>query len=183
MSYLKNVWADRDVQYPNRYKDQNNNVLTLTRDEGTVNEAGTLFNAAKMNNIEDGIEALDTKLDEIVESGSNSNGSWTKWADGTMECDMQIPITADISLAWGTGLFYGYAYKNGTTLQFNFPQVFVEKPTLVITCYFNESALFATVIGFGYLTASYVENISLMRGTSNSDYSGKLHIIAKGKWK
>ena len=37
MAYLKNTWVDRDVQYPNRYKDQNNNVLTL-QEIGYINE-------------------------------------------------------------------------------------------------------------------------------------------------
>jgi hypothetical protein len=62
MAYTKTVWTDRDVEYPNRYKDQNDNQLILTRDEGTVTEAGTLLNSTVMNNIEDGIEALDTRF-------------------------------------------------------------------------------------------------------------------------
>ena len=81
MSYSKNVWTDRDVQFPHRYKDQNNNQLTLTRDEGTINAAGTLINAAKMNNIELGIETLDTSvsdLDTVINSGwIPANEIWT----------------------------------------------------------------------------------------------------------
>lgn len=57
-SYEKNIWEDRIVQYPNRYKDQNDNLLTLTQEPGEVAQVGTLVEAEKMNNIEDGIEFL-----------------------------------------------------------------------------------------------------------------------------
>ena len=82
MAYTKTVWTDRDVEHPNRYKDQNNNQLILTRDEGTVTEAGTFLNSTVMNNIEDGIEALDTavstlELDKISNDGwSSANETW-----------------------------------------------------------------------------------------------------------
>lgn len=56
--YKKTNWLDRIVQFPNRYKDQNNNVLTLTQDPGEVAQDGTMVEAEIMNNIEDGIEYL-----------------------------------------------------------------------------------------------------------------------------
>lgn len=61
MAYTKNVWADRDVQHPNRYTLTNVSGTTydIARADGTVNVAGTLLNASKMNNIENGIETLD----------------------------------------------------------------------------------------------------------------------------
>lgn len=56
--YNPTNWEDRIVQFPNRYKDQNDNVLTLTQDPGEVAQDGTLVEAEKMNNIEDGISHL-----------------------------------------------------------------------------------------------------------------------------
>lgn len=56
--YEKTNWKDRIVQFPNRYKDQNNNVLTLTQDPGEVAQDGTMVEAEVMNNIEDGIGHL-----------------------------------------------------------------------------------------------------------------------------
>ena len=58
MSYNKTVWEDRESEFPNRYKDQNDNVLQLTRDEGVVTNTGTFINAAVMNNIENAVEEL-----------------------------------------------------------------------------------------------------------------------------
>lgn len=54
--YNKTNWKDRIVQFPNRYKDQDNNIITLTQDPGEVAQDGTLVEAEKMNNIENGIE-------------------------------------------------------------------------------------------------------------------------------
>lgn len=55
MAYIKTVWTDRVVQFVRRYRDQNNNQLTLTPDEGTITNVGTPVTAQRMNNIENGI--------------------------------------------------------------------------------------------------------------------------------
>lgn len=57
-NYVKTIWKDRKVEYPNRYKDQNGNRLILTKDNGEIEEVGTSLNAEKLNNIENGIEEL-----------------------------------------------------------------------------------------------------------------------------
>lgn len=56
--YNKTEWKDRIVQFPNRYRDQDNKQITLTQDPGSVAQDGTLVEAEIMNNIEDGIEFL-----------------------------------------------------------------------------------------------------------------------------
>lgn len=56
--YVQQLWEDRIVEYPNRYKDQNGNILTLTEFPGNVAKEGTLVEAVKMNNIENGIANL-----------------------------------------------------------------------------------------------------------------------------
>lgn len=37
-------------------------------------------------NLETNSEALNTKLDELIETGNNENGNWIKYGDGTMVC-------------------------------------------------------------------------------------------------
>lgn len=56
--YVKTVWKDRQVEYPNRYTNQDNEVVTLTRAPGEIQEEGTKVNAEKLNNIENGIQEL-----------------------------------------------------------------------------------------------------------------------------
>lgn len=60
----------------------------------------------------------------IYDSGTNSNGSWIRFTDGTMQCwkDTVGPMT--ISLGPGTGgLYY-------TPVSATFPQQFISKPTV-----------------------------------------------------
>lgn len=82
MAYTKNVWSDRSVQYPRRYKDQSNNQYTFTPDEGTIYNEGTPVTAARMNNIENGIESLDTALSK-TESIYSLSGSGTNTITAT----------------------------------------------------------------------------------------------------
>lgn len=56
--YSKFTWRDRNVQYPNTYKDQNNISYTFTRDPGTITEEGTPITATRMNSIEDTLEDI-----------------------------------------------------------------------------------------------------------------------------
>jgi hypothetical protein len=55
MAYTPFNWTDRNVQNPRQYKDQNNNVLILTPDPGTVTEEGTPVTAQRMNALEQGL--------------------------------------------------------------------------------------------------------------------------------
>ena len=67
MAYEKQVWEDRQVEFPNKYKDQNGNTLILTREPGTITKNGSLFSAERMNHIEDGISALDNTINSIID--------------------------------------------------------------------------------------------------------------------
>lgn len=60
MAFVKRVWKDRISEYPNRRTINDGNVtkqVTVGRDEGSITEAGTAFNASNMNDLEDRIEA------------------------------------------------------------------------------------------------------------------------------
>lgn len=54
MSYNKTSWADRAVQYPNRFTMVTNadGTITLTPAPGTVSQAGTPLTASALNNLE-----------------------------------------------------------------------------------------------------------------------------------
>lgn len=55
MKYIRTTWIDRQVQYPKRYRDEANVQKTFTDDPGNITAAGTTVNAARLNNMEDGI--------------------------------------------------------------------------------------------------------------------------------
>jgi hypothetical protein len=72
MAYVKTIWVDRNVQYPNRYTDELANTKTFTANPGTITEAGTPVTAAAMNNIGLGIDKL---TDNTMIYGESSTGN------------------------------------------------------------------------------------------------------------
>lgn len=80
MAFVKKTWKDRIVQYANRrlLTKSGGEVeqVTVTRDEGTISEAGDQFNASNMNDLEqrvdDGFDDLNA-ADLPITSGSATN--------------------------------------------------------------------------------------------------------------
>ncbi|MNO89804.1 hypothetical protein D3C76_812980 [compost metagenome] len=61
----------------------------------------------------------------IIERGSNANGEYTKYADGTMECWMSINVTDQaIDTVYAGGVYQG-------TRQWSFPASFVGTPVVI----------------------------------------------------
>lgn len=85
MAYTKTTWADRSVQYPNRFTRTSDGTYdTLTPSPGTITSTGTPITATGLNNIEDGIKALHdlTKVGVVAELATNpqtlSPNTWTR---------------------------------------------------------------------------------------------------------
>ena len=64
MAYEKTIWKNREVERPRTYilQDNGDGTHTLVPAEGAIIEPGTPITAQVMQNIEDGIEALDNTL-------------------------------------------------------------------------------------------------------------------------
>lgn len=118
-------------------------------------------------------------INGIVDSGSNSNGDWIKFVDGTMICTKKQHVSVDISTPWGNGLYYGYVNDNVIL-----SQTFISTPVVNITADWDGTTNFATPLGFSEITYNdMIERIALVRGTANSNIVVNLHIIAIGRWK
>lgn len=115
-------------------------------------------------------------INSIIESGSNSNGEYIKYSDGTMICTKKVSFTnVVIDKAWGS------VYETESRINFgDYAQEFIEIPSVSIdladgsTCFcesFFERT--KTAIGSAFLWKPAVEP----RGTMTFD------IIAIGKWK
>lgn len=71
MAFQKKVWQSRVSDYPNRRllistDGTFNQVVTVTRDEGTITTPGDAFSADNMNDLEDRIEAAITTSSEDI---------------------------------------------------------------------------------------------------------------------
>ena len=124
-------------------------------------------------------EEFVTNLVGIVESGSNANGSWTKWADGTMIINKTVLGTANITNAWGS-LYISNDINLG-----DFPVAFIEKPTVVVSPQTQTGTQYMlTGQGTsGYGTETNAGNVALVRPNSRTGVDYRLEVMAKGKWK
>lgn len=126
----------------------------------------------RSENIEYEDDTLKNTLDVIVASGSNGNGSYTKFRDGTMICRKTIEINAVYTL-WANSI-YSYDYSNFEA----FPIAFAEKPTIsaVIS---GSSAAFIISVEFD---KNGTNVISIAR-PNKYDSKFFVDIIAIGRWK
>lgn len=166
MAYNKTLW-------------QNNSLPAIN--EGNLNkiEQGIYETHENIGNIND--LQYDTNLvgaiNSIIESGSNENGNWIKYVDGTMICTKTISITTPITSPWGA------LFESGDVILGQFPQTFISNPRVSVT---NNSssgvgALIEAVFG---VTTTSAGKCWLCRGTSrDSQVPYVLDIIAIGKWK
>ncbi len=110
----------------------------------------------------------------VVEKGSNSNGSWVKYSDGTMECKLN---TTKNNIAFNSA--YGSLFLG--VLTWVFPQPFIEEPHVVCTEF-----RWGTGISIP-LTLETTPTQAGLRGAEQfSRATGtnvKIKATAKGRWK
>lgn len=112
----------------------------------------------------------------VVDSGSNSLGSWVKYADGRMECSGTINLG---QIAYNTE--YGYSFIESSSQRYcEFPSSFKEDtlPVVVLTASLSGGVGYPTLYSrdsdkFRFFVAS----------VSKSSLETDIHYIAKGYWK
>ena len=112
----------------------------------------------------------------IVDSGSNDNGSWIKWADGTMICTKKITFTnVVIDDAWGA------VYSSKNTISFgDYAQEFIGIPNVSITLASGSTCFCETFSG---RTKKSIGSTWLCKPASESGGNMIFDIIAIGRWK
>lgn len=135
-----------------------------------VPERGTVGQVLVKNSDTD----YDTAWSTIIESGSNDNGSWIKYSDGTMICYKSTGwIDMNITTSWGS------LYEGNISVG-NFPAEFIETPTISVTPFGS-----GMLIEQGGTDASKTSwgNITCVRPNSVENVKARFHLIAIGKWK
>lgn len=108
----------------------------------------------------------------IVESGSNENGTWIKYADGRMECEGQVYFSVGAFIAWGASYY-------SPVISLSFPKSFINTPTATASAFCNNDSM----ISVGSITADGIGRIYLYRFAATAGASGYIHYLAKGRWK
>lgn len=149
---------------------------------GELSVSGNISSSNNLSTTQDGAIGGDLQVGgsitmngaKIVESGSNANGNWIKWADGTMICYLaQSRTDVAITSAYGS-LFLG-------AVPWTFPQVFTATP--VVTC---SEFIWGTGASWGAAVSPSTSAVTLrvydvsIRPAGTSTY---VQAMAVGRWK
>lgn len=107
MGFVKKTWKDRLVEYAGRRKLTNvatgaTQTVDVTRAEGTESQAGDMFNATNMNDLE---SRTYNAFNEMVKTYTNVSVAASAWSIYTASLTNEAAIIAE-----------GYTYKADITL-------------------------------------------------------------------
>lgn len=119
--------------------------------------------------------AVSTLQKTDVESGSNSNGSYVKYPDGTLICYKQVQISgAAVNKAWGG------VYESPDTYSFgSWPYAFTESPIMTLYPTLGHTVFVEKLTP----TTTSVGSTWLWSPTSRSSATTTFSIMAIGRWK
>ena len=153
--------------------------------ENAVN-VGEKLNNLVVDNLDDNAtgkapsqRAVNKAISTIIESGSNVNGSYIKYSDGTMVVSQIVEGSIDISKAWGS------LYVSEDIKLPNFPVSFIKNPTTVVSPQTQSGTQFMLVGsgGSGNGDKTFGGHYALVRPNSRTAVTYVLEVIAIGKWK
>lgn len=144
--------------------DNYNNTIQITDTEPSDSDNKLWIDTGEVQN-----------LGSEIESGSNANGNWTKFADGTMICIIRKTITVAINQAWGN-------LYTGEVPAFTYPVAFVSSPTVNYTVSGGNSAMIMPWIG-STDNNTLTDRMALVRGATTTSQNYIVNITAIGRWK
>ena len=131
----------------------------------------TPLNASNLNN-------NFTECNNIVESGSNANGNYIKFSDGTMICRTIVSLGQQTFTAYGSSAPALYVVSGGSNYTWTFPQEFYDTNVTV-------SAILASS-GYTNTSMGWANNTKcIIYFSSNYSFTSylTLHITAIGRWR
>ena len=160
----------------NSYVGLVNPVSSLDRQMQTpdiADEAITLLKLAEEITSNGGVDNFDnTKA--IIESGSNANGAYVKYADGTMVCSFNH--TTEMLASSATGSVF-----RSSRLTWTYPVAFISVPDVAISTYSSSNGfIWAGTATENDTTASSVGAYLFASAVTGTGY---LSFMAIGRWK
>lgn len=105
--------------------DNYNNTVQITTTEPTDDDGKLWINP----------NDVVIRQDNVIESGSNANGNWIKYEDGTMICYKSVTSSVAMTTAWDSGWYEGNQPLG------NFAQEFISVPNITLTNISTSGAL------------------------------------------
>ena len=143
--------------------------------DGSATFAGTITANLTYNNDTPAFITNTLASGAIIERGSNANGEYTKYADGTMTCHQEL-ATGVMSSSFNNrkGSTSGVMYRSSAG--WTFPAAFVAAPRAVATSPIGGA-------GFTEFAAASTTAVTVYPYTDVSGNSATVNIIALGRWK
>ena len=117
----------------------------------------------------------DVKWGNIIETGSNDNGTYIKFTDGTMICRATKRITGITTAVGSNGNVPTSANQNG----FTFPVAFIEKPEVSMS-----ACRHSAWIGYAWTpTETETSDFVVYTNVPVSNFYIDIQYIAVGRWK
>lgn len=110
----------------------------------------------------------------IIEQGSNAQGSYVKFADGTMVCWRTYNVVSTTTQTWGGG------FISNPLLTLAFPAAFVGVPTVAPCCQWVSGEASSVALGFAQSVTSTTVGLYAFSGVSSG--GTRLGFIAQGRW-
>lgn len=132
-------------------------------------------NATNISNINDEISDINTEISNIIESGSNANGNWIKYSDGTMICTAKKQITTTRNTT------YGVLYVSPKINAFLYPETFITINSIVLNAEAQNNSVWLITADLG--TEAQTPTFYIAGVTSAGSNTYYINYTAIGKWK
>jgi hypothetical protein len=117
--------------------------------------------------------------DPVVESGSNADGEFTKWADGTQICTIEKLADSATSYGTGTGIDpYRSALNN-----YSFPIAFFSTSPVVSSSAYRNTTGVERIAYAAFASTSTTQIINAQSVAARNDVAPTLMFNAIGRWK
>lgn len=118
----------------------------------------------------------DVATGAYFQRGSNANGEFVRFQDGTQICWRRITGLGPINTAWGSGMFISSAYSS-----YSYPATFIAAPVDVVTVGADGVPAIALVQN-GSSTSAF-SPFYLARGVSSASTAMVASLTSIGRWK
>lgn len=139
---------------------------------------GTSLSAENLNqmetNIENAINNVQTYAESIVASGTNVNGKYIKYKDGTMVCTKKVTFN-NVNVNQSAGSLY---HSSDLSLG-SFAEAFEETPTINCTLLGGYSGWLTEIQN---TTASSIGSVEIFRAGSSTNLSYTIDVVAYGTY-
>lgn len=124
--------------------------------------------------VQEAVDELKSNLTQLPESGSNANGNYMKFPDGTLICTKTVTTSVSYS-AWGN------CYESNSIDLGALPMEFYSAP--VVTLSLNNSSSSGWMVGCNPTTTALGNTRCIRPNAGASSQNITIAVIAIGRWK